>query len=253
MNRAAPHIRKLLAAEYVVGTLHGRARQRFERLMAKDGGLRSLVAQWQGRLQPLDMQAMAIEPHPRVKQRIDARIAEMTQRAPHVQPPMQPRVREVSQPAWWSMLWSSVNAWRFAAAAAGTLALVFALRLLVPAEQVAAPEYIAVLMDNQKEPALVLRGRGADAQLTVAFIKPADLPSDRDLELWALPEGGKPRSLGVLQRGQGGVVAIRQPAQAVLHAIPALAVSVEPRGGSATGAPTGPVILHGKLTRSGAI
>ncbi len=69
------------------------------------------------------------------------------------------------------------------------------------------------------------------------------VPSGHDLELWALPEGAsRPRSLGVLP-AKGRVVT------ASLQAGTQLMVSLEPRGGSPTGQPTGPVLYGGRLAR----
>jgi anti-sigma-K factor RskA len=62
------------------------------------------------------------------------------------------------------------------------------------------------------------------------------VPSDKDLELWALAEGEtKPRSLGVLPAGGRQLTA-------VLLCNTQILVSLEPRGGSPTGQPTGPVL-----------
>jgi len=68
---------------------------------------------------------------------------------------------------------------------------------------------------------------------------------DKSLQLWALPTGGAPRSLGVLGNGPG----IKLTAtSSEVRAVPTLAISLEPRGGvpSATG-PTGPVLFQGAL------
>ena len=68
---------------------------------------------------------------------------------------------------------------------------------------------------------------------------------DKALELWAIPRGGAaPRSLGVISSSGATVVRRGQ----VLEGAEALAVSLEPPGGSPTGAPTGPVLYAGKLT-----
>jgi anti-sigma-K factor RskA len=53
MNYGDPRLRAMLASEYVLGTLHGRARRRFERLLGEDAGLRVTVEAWQNRLTPL--------------------------------------------------------------------------------------------------------------------------------------------------------------------------------------------------------
>jgi anti-sigma-K factor RskA len=67
------------------------------------------------------------------------------------------------------------------------------------------------------------------------------VPSGRDLELWALAAGEtKPRSLGVLPAGGRQLVASLPPGTQLL-------VSLEPRGGSPTGQPTGPVLYGGRL------
>ena len=65
------------------------------------------------------------------------------------------------------------------------------------------------------------------------------------LQLWALPPGGAPQSLGVLDHAQ----ALRLPApESAVRAVPALAVSLEPAGGAPRGSgPTGPVLFKGAL------
>ena len=68
-------------------------------------------------------------------------------------------------------------------------------------------------------------------------------------ELWALPQGGAPKSLGVIPPGAIVQVPLAAPADESLTNIPALAVSLEPPGGSPTGAPTGPVLYSGSIER----
>jgi anti-sigma-K factor RskA len=77
-------------------------------------------------------------------------------------------------------------------------------------------------------------------------LKPIDavtMDPQRALELWAVPGQGAPRSLGVVA-AQGTTTVIRAE---LLRNTAAFAVSVEPAGGSPTGAPTGPIISVGKL------
>jgi len=64
-----------------------------------------------------------------------------------------------------------------------------------------------------------------------------------------LPDGRAPVSMGLVPASGTERLTLREPAGTALQNIPALAVSVEPPGGSPTGAPTGPVILTGRVER----
>jgi anti-sigma-K factor RskA len=69
------------------------------------------------------------------------------------------------------------------------------------------------------------------------------LTPGRALELWAVPPQGAPRSLGLV-RESGATTVLRTQ---LLRDTAAFAVSIEPAGGSTTGAPTGPIVSVGKL------
>ncbi|MDB5730995.1 MAG: polymerase subunit sigma-70, partial [Variovorax sp.] len=67
---------------------------------------------------------------------------------------------------------------------------------------------------------------------------------DKSLQLWALPPGGTPRSLGVLGREPG----VRMTAAPSEVQVPALAITLEPKGGVPPGSPaTGPILFKGAL------
>lgn len=70
----------------------------------------------------------------------------------------------------------------------------------------------------------------------------------RDYELWLIEGDSAPVSPGVVPGGQSARVAVPEPLRAKLVAGNLLAVSVEPQGGSTTGAPTGPVVAAGKIS-----
>jgi anti-sigma-K factor RskA len=106
-----------------------------------------------------------------------------------------------------------------------------------------------VLAGADGKAALIASARRTDAFLLVKAVGAAPVAPGRALELWMLPDGQPPRSLGVLPAGGIARVPLVGPSDAALANIPALAVSLEPAGGSPTGLPTGPVLYSGRIER----
>jgi anti-sigma-K factor RskA len=95
------------------------------------------------------------------------------------------------------------------------------------------------------KPVLVaMAGRKSDTMI-VRAVDERPIPSDRDLELWTLPPGAKPHSLGVVSARSSSLVKLAGNADTELGNIPTLAITLEPKGGSPTGGPTGPVLYAG--------
>ena len=91
-------------------------------------------------------------------------------------------------------------------------------------------------------------GKRAAPELRVLTEGASPIP-DRAFELWALPgAGAAPVSLGLLPAQGEAVLTLSPQVRPLLERGAALAVSVEPPGGSPTGQPTGPVVYQGKLT-----
>jgi anti-sigma-K factor RskA len=225
--RDKPELQERLAAEYALGTLRGAARARFRRWMRQDAALARLVAGWESRLAPM---ARALEPVPpprRVWEEIQARIgggAPAPQRG---------------------------GFWRaFALLASGAAAALVLMTVLAPQRPAERGEYVALLSDpkTQKPVLLVSAGR-RDTALRVRTLDPSIQPADASLEIWALPKDGKPKSLGLVPAGAGGTVQLAALADQALADVPALAISLEPRGGSPTGAPSGPVLYSGPCVK----
>jgi anti-sigma-K factor RskA len=222
-----PATRQALAAEYVLGTLRGRARRRFERLMRERTDWRDEVDRWSGQLAGLAATAPAIDPPPTLWRKILDRTS-----APRA---------EASAVRWWKALAIS--------ASVAVVALAIAL-IMIPYGAVPPPQ-VAVLKDPEARTGWVItfaRTKTGDAEIH-AVVESARPISDRAFELWALPgAGARPVSLGLLP-SQGEVrYAASAAAVALLRGGTALAVSVEPPGGSPTGQPTGPVVYQGIVT-----
>jgi anti-sigma-K factor RskA len=108
-----------------------------------------------------------------------------------------------------------------------------------------AESFVAVINRDATAPALIVR---VDLATRIVTVRPvaAERPSDRVFELWYVPDGAGPRSLGIISAAN--TTRSRLPANAAPES-GLLAVSLEPPGGSPTGAPTGPVVYSGRLIR----
>lgn len=219
-----PELRDKLAAEYVLGTMPGLVRQRFERLLAADPALWREVEDWRGRFDPIDHGAPVHEPPARVWRAVERRLA-------------LPR-----QPAASSGWLGSLAFWRGATFAAAALAA--AAILYVAVRPMPAPgTVVAILNDDKGEPGWVALGDGRGGEMEVAPVRQVALDAAHAFELWAIAEG-KPHPLGLLPSEPGRRLTVEAglvPANGVL------AVSLEPAGGSPTGLPTGPVQYKGAI------
>jgi anti-sigma-K factor RskA len=88
---------------------------------------------------------------------------------------------------------------------------------------------------------------GTTNRLVVRAAKLPERPAGHDYELWALPEGGNPVSLGVLPVEGTSNRALSAIQKAALASSSKVAVSIEPPGGSPTGQPTGAVVFVAPL------
>jgi anti-sigma-K factor RskA len=214
-----------LASEYVLGTLRGPARRRFESLLGGHPALRDAVAQWQARLAPLAASVEPVEPSPQVWRRIEAALFPAE-----------------AAPPWWRRL----GVWR-ALSGVASAALVALLVVGVPPPPATAPIVVVLAANPQVDRAVQARfvaSLSADGRALV--LRPIDAPpltAQQALELWAVPPSGAPRSLGLVN-ADGATTLLRAE---LLRDTAAFAVSVEPAGGSPTGAPTGPIVSLGRL------
>jgi anti-sigma-K factor RskA len=117
--------------------------------------------------------------------------------------------------------------------------------LLAPRSERPDERIVAVLAGQDAKPVLVASADRSGRYLTVKAVAAMDVPAGRVLELWALPEGRDPRSLGRIPASGIVRLPLAAPAGMSLQGVPALAVSLEPPGGSPTGKPTGPVLYTG--------
>jgi anti-sigma-K factor RskA len=231
--KGKPELRNRLAAEYALGTLRGRARERLKRWMLDDPELAREVAAWEARLTPMADAVRPVQPPGRVWNALQKRLQ------------VDPRGgRDAGGKVSFSV-WKALG-WMASGAAAALVMVTF----LLPLRQAAPPAaYVAVLSDpKSNRPVLVATAGQADKVLRVNTLDPAIQVSGRSLELWALPRDGKPQSLGLVG-AKLAVLKLGDTAERALDNVPSLAISVEPQGGSPTGQPTGPVLYSGPCVK----
>ena len=246
--RNNPGLQERLAAEYVLGTLRGPARVRFERMMKGDANLRIAVQAWQSRLVPIVAAIDPVDPKDRVWDAIVRRTA-----AAETSPAQ-------------AGLWNSLALWRAIglAASGATAALLVSVIVFAPEapRPASAPQivrvpaselpaaYFAVLSDpKSQKPVLAVSARRTSDRMTVKMLDASIAVQGRSLELWALPPGGAPRSLGLVGLRDKDTLALKAVADQSLGDATVLAVSLEPSGGSPTAAPTGPVLYSGPCVK----
>ena len=257
-----PELLDRLAASYALGTLRGGARRRFETLAREQAPVRAAALVWQSRWSGLtELQDLA-EPSSHVWTRIH-NLVEADKAAQAME---SARMREAAQrPPARASWWHSLLVWR-GAAAAGALATVAAVVVGVQVhgtlaarsgEQIAALQqqlnatpqiqYVAVLADEKADASMLVTFDPKKQQLVLQRVGSFQEGADKSLQLWALPPGQGPRSLGVL--GHDSLLKLTAQ-EGDVREVPALAISLEPLGGvpSATG-PTGPVLFKGALIR----
>jgi anti-sigma-K factor RskA len=211
--------RDLLAAEYVLGVLDAAEAKRVEQMVADDPGFARAMRAWEERLAPLSTLADPIEPPAAVWQRI----ATATTLPDGAVVPLR-----------------RLRIWQLATA--GGLALAAALAAFIVLRP-PPPPLVAVLTPAGNAAPVLLATREPGGRLRVRPNGTITVPDGRDLELWLLRAGETvPHSLGVLAAGGQLVSAARAPGAQLL-------VSLEPKGGSPTGSPTGPVLYAGRLSQ----
>jgi len=223
MNYEDPELINRLSAEYVLGTLRGRARQRFQRLMLSSPKVRQATWQWEQHLNQLGSAVKAVPPDPEVWQKISRRI----------EPPEAQTVEPVTaEPV--RIMPALARMWQAVAVTAVAASVILAVYLLQP-RMLPESEQLA-LVQNEQQQVLWLIDVSRE-QLSIKASSALTVHTDKDYELWMILKGkDNPVSLGLLPK-TGSSILVKKP-QFIAADISLLAVSLEPLGGSPTGAPT---------------
>lgn len=229
----------MLAAEYVLGTLDNAERSAVAVRRLREPALDAAISGWETRLSPLNSYAAEIDPPADLLEKIQTRIDNRPNFAR----------REPAAGGEIVALRSRLVRWRIATAATSLIAACLAGAVVYQgALKPAVPQaFVAVFNQGDQRPAFLLSVNLATRELTIRPIA-TSAPSGKSYELWIVSErfGPNPRSLGLLD----------DPGALTRKALPDLpralltqatfGISLEPKGGSPIGRPTGPA-LHGRL------
>jgi len=235
MKMQSQSLRNHLAAEYVLGTLAGLARSRFEYYMHQDPSLQALVQRWGQVLNPMGSLVQPVKPPKRVWKTIEQRL----------------QLKNTNKG-----IWRSLALWRSISLLGATMAILVGLYLgpLQPLQQPQiTKDYLAVIENSQSQGAWVISTDLKQKRLIVRNLKTQQIASDKDFELWLLPDTNNkqsfkaPVSVGLIKADKQTEIVLSDTVYSAIQKAGGVAVSLEPLGGSPTGLPTGPVLYQGKL------
>jgi anti-sigma-K factor RskA len=211
-----PELIDLLAAQYVLGTLQGLTRKRFQRLMLTSTIAREATHSWETHLNSLSGAIKPEKPDDRVWQQILQRLD--TRKTNNVV--------VKTQPVFW-------RTWSIIATAAS---LILAIVLFQPTSSIIENTQQFALVENEaKQPLWFIDIR--EQSLSVRASSKLNARTDKDYELWMIVKNeDAPISLGMLPKD--GNVLLAKNQQFIADNINLLAVSLEPLGGSPNGSPS---------------
>jgi anti-sigma-K factor RskA len=198
-----------LAAEYVLGVLTHEDRLAAEARLKSDSDFADRISRWTTHFEALNDGYASVQ-------------------APNLMPQIEERIfgrQETKKRNWWGFI---VGAGAAAAIAAAAL-------FVIPGPT--TPEFVATLQ-GEGQP-LVIAASYADGIITVVRSAGPAAEAGRVYELWLIDGDKAPVSLGLIDAASVQRPVANMPKGAVL------AISLEPAGGSTTGAPTGPVLVTG--------
>jgi len=223
----------LLAAEYVIGVLSAEDRKAVERRMRSDSAFAAQVEAWEVYFSPLADAYDEEPPPPEVKQALDRRLFGADK----------PKEREGG-------LWQSVAFWRgLTAVALVGLAIAVAVPALLPPERPAFGPQLVTFLDGEGNVARFVAVYDPERERVGLYRIAGETAAGRDFELWVIEGDQPPASLGVIPEGDTFSLSPDSDLRQKISDGATFAISLEPEGGSPTGAPTGPVVATGSLKR----
>jgi anti-sigma-K factor RskA len=236
-----------LAGQYVLGTLQGRARRRFEAVMRQRPEVAGRVAEWESRLHRMAHGLTPLAPSPGLWESL-ARQAGLPETSPahETEPAVSPRrpatpSRRPPAPGWGQRLAQALQA-LLAPVPAGALAFGLAAGLLIPnvyqalnppAHDSELPEsYVGVLARPDGRPGLIVASLRRGRVVDLKQVSPVVPPTGQTLFLWTLDGQGRAAPVGPVPAGPFVHVPLPEPAETLFSQAVELGVTLETQGNS---------------------
>ncbi|MGC1174411.1 anti-sigma factor [Polaromonas sp.] len=245
MRYTSPDLLEHLASSYVLGTLGGGARRRFERLQRDRADVRVRVTQWEARLGQLAVSVPVHQPSPRVWAAIAARTR-----------PAKSQHASQAKAGW--LGWLKPAGFGVGGLAAGVIAasvlFVTAPGIFMSSDQIAMrtgeklpQSYVGLLTDAQGNGKLLVSSLRHGKTMTVKVIGPITPPAGGTLVLWAVPASGPALALGPVPTSGSAVSMLPDTSEKLLSKVSKLVVTLETNAAAA--APSGPVVFSGNCAK----
>ncbi len=235
-----PELFEQLAIEYASGSLHGRARKRFEVLMEMHFYLRAVVNAYEQKFANLVELLPDVQPSQKVWTNIDA----------HIQNSVKASAPKVEKIAWWksSFFRQSFGMAMMTMVISGVLLF----NPMTKNNTATATAYNAILESDTVGVVAVTRILKSDMKLSIDIMKPLNISDDMELALWCHPKnGGMPMKMGTISKTGKTEIKISKKEWQEMKNVGRLEISIEPKGSQKSRAPNGKIILRGDLNSAG--
>jgi anti-sigma-K factor RskA len=220
----------VLAGEFVLGVLDTTQHRAAQARVESDRAFAQRVAEWERRLGPWLADIEPVEAPPQVWSRVCARLGwNEGARTP-------------------SGFWQSLGFWRAAtvlSTVVAVAAIAWTLQIARSPESGAKP--VIPLAHDDGTPGWLASVDSSHGTVLMVPVPSAPDSRGRVTELWLIPAGKAPRSLGLVSINKSYTVTVPEDVRAALVAGSVLAVTLEPATGVPHAAPSGPIIAKGAI------
>jgi len=225
-----PKLQDLLASNYVIGTMRGKARKRFEQLMHQNPAIEQRVRKWEAKFQPVHTATQPVQPQKATWEKIANQINNTSNQMVNS---LLSKLR----------LYQYLTAFAFSLSLVACLVSYMSYSVSVPSNTVS---YVAVLKNDIEQPVMVATLQKDGRLLALDLLQKPKVAEENDIQIWAVSKNdGSIKSLGLIEIEKHVELQLTKPEWGLIKSAEFLMVSIENKGGSTTGLPSERLISKG--------